>query len=127
MTPRDQRLWKQYQITDADYRRILEHQGGVCAICKCPPRSRNHCVDHDHKLGATRAAVRGVLCGRCNYLLGEWNDSLKKLQAAVAYMESPPAHAVLHVEGRAPLGDRAAPLPPPSFPTITVSTPPDGA
>ena len=60
-------LWHKYGIRLEDYERMLEAQGGVCAICAEPPaktrKNKGYLdVDHDHSSGATR----GLLCHRCN-------------------------------------------------------------
>jgi len=47
------------------YDRLLAEQGGVCAICGNPPKTRRLSIDHDHKTGA----VRGLLCFQCNRAL----------------------------------------------------------
>ena len=90
---------KQLGVTDADYTRMLEAQGGGCAICGNPPKSRRLHVDHDHRTGQ----VRGLLCFRCNralpdYVSAAWlrgaswyvrkgarNDALPWEQVAEAY------------------------------------------
>lgn len=66
----------------AQYDKMLAAQGGKCAICKRPPKSRRLAVDHDHKTGK----VRGLLCFRCNYrVVRKWKvDTLK---AVLAYLE----------------------------------------
>lgn len=63
-----------YDITPEEYDLMLFRQGGVCAICKQPETAfdkrilpiRSLAVDHDHENGN----VRGLLCGKCNFLLG---------------------------------------------------------
>lgn len=55
-------------VTDEQYERLLAAQGGGCAICGNPPKTRRLHVDHDHKTGA----VRGLLCYRCNRFLHSW-------------------------------------------------------
>lgn len=64
----------------------LNAQGGVCAICKTSLslNSRSTCVDHCHASGL----VRGVLCSRCNNLLGMAKDDVRVLRAAIDYLES---------------------------------------
>ena len=56
-----------------------KEQNGVCAICLCPPKRNGKkfrlVVDHDHKccLQAIKTCgkcVRGLLCHRCNTVLG---------------------------------------------------------
>lgn len=67
-------LKRVYKITLEDYQELFEVQGGVCAIChhsetNLDPKSgltRYLAVDHDHKTGR----VRGLLCRRCNQVLG---------------------------------------------------------
>jgi hypothetical protein len=64
---RSRQLKRRYGITVEDYDRMLEGQGGVCALCKetCSKGTRL-CVDHDHDSGR----VRGLLCDSCNRGLG---------------------------------------------------------
>lgn len=77
-----------YKITLEEYDRMLQVQGGVCAICeksesrrvlgKIVPLS----VDHDHKT----TAVRGLLCNSCNVGLSRFRDSVEILKAAIGYV-----------------------------------------
>jgi hypothetical protein len=55
-------------VTDDEYGRLLEAQGGGCALCNAKPKTRRLHVDHDHATGA----VRGLLCHRCNRALPTW-------------------------------------------------------
>lgn len=55
-------------VTDAEYQALLTLQGGGCAICHRPPKTRRLHVDHDHATGR----VRGLLCHRCNRNLPTW-------------------------------------------------------
>ena len=74
-------------ITGARYDAMLAAQGGVCAICGCPPsgKRRHLAVDHDHVTGN----VRGLLCTKCNTVLGHADDKKEILVAAIAYLELP--------------------------------------
>ena len=74
---------KQLGVTDADYARMLEAQGGGCAICGTPPKSRRLHVDHDHKTGN----VRGLLCYRCNRALPNYVTASWLVRAA-RYLDS---------------------------------------
>jgi hypothetical protein len=65
----------------AAYEARLAAQGGVCAICGRPPKTRRLDVDHEHKTGA----VRGLLCHRCNRNLPTW-VTLEWLKAATEYL-----------------------------------------
>jgi recombination endonuclease VII len=58
-------------FTAADYQERFHHQGGLCAICRLPPKKERLVVDHVHgHPGPFRASVRGLLCRRCNLWLG---------------------------------------------------------
>lgn len=73
-----------YGITIADYDRMLDGQGGMCAICgSTDPVDRSFNVDHDHKTGR----VRGLLCRWCNLLLGYAGDDTTRLDSAIEYLE----------------------------------------
>jgi hypothetical protein len=81
-------LWeykKNYGITPEAKRQIQESQGNKCAICErgfTKLRPRDAHLDHDHKDGF----VRGVLCRRCNMVLGQMGDDIRLFTAAVAYL-----------------------------------------
>jgi hypothetical protein len=79
---------KHYGISQDEYWRLYEAQGGVCAICG-QPETRIHKgtpahmqVDHDHETGA----IRGLLCGSCNTALGRFRDNPGLLQRALDYL-----------------------------------------
>lgn len=58
------KILRAYGLTLDDYDKLLALQGGVCAICLCPPKpGKAFNVDHCHETGA----VRGLLCFRCNF------------------------------------------------------------
>ena len=76
-----------YGLTYGEYARLLEFQGGTCAIPSCPATgaTKRLAVDHDHRTGQ----VRGLLCGPHNYeLLGKF---ARDLQAGLDYLANPPA------------------------------------
>lgn len=78
-----------YGITLEQYDNILEKQNGVCAICKCPETYklneivRRLSVDHDHETGK----VRGLLCVKCNSILGMVQDSKILLSETIIYLD----------------------------------------
>ena len=76
-----------YNMTPREYVVLLASQGHVCAICGNKPR-KGFAIDHQHK---SPAIIRGALCRACNTLLGSAHDDIKRLRAAAAYLESPPA------------------------------------
>lgn len=73
---------REYGITHDKFLAMLDAQGGVCAICKNGNGKRAMNVDHDHATGA----VRGLLCDRCNPMLGYARDDIAVLQTAIEYL-----------------------------------------
>jgi hypothetical protein len=72
-----------YGLSVEDYARMLERQGCACAICRTKdPGARSWHVDHDHATGV----VRGLLCHRCNLMLGHAKDSPSVLEAGAGYL-----------------------------------------
>ena len=67
------------------YERLFEEQGGVCAICHRPPKTRRLDIDHQH---TEPLRYRGLLCPRCNMFLREWM-SPSWLRTAADYLERP--------------------------------------
>ena len=72
-----------HNLPRGTYKRLLEQQGGACAICKDPPPpGRRLNVDHCH----STEQVRGLLCSRCNHGLGNFRDNIDFLFGAMAYL-----------------------------------------
>lgn len=82
----EKQLRKKYGIGFAEYDAMLERQKGVCAICSVTP-TRFLFVDHDH----ITDALRGLLCLRCNTLVGYLEKCAEHLTRAHAYIANPPA------------------------------------
>jgi hypothetical protein len=77
-------LKRTYGLMLEDYERLLEVQGGVCAICREPrPEERTLHVDHNHDTGE----IRGLLCFRCNNALGDMRESADFAQALLDYLD----------------------------------------
>lgn len=73
-----------YGLTVEQATAMLTEQGYRCAICRVRfVSSKSFHIDHNHETGA----VRGVLCTRCNFGLGQLKDSPVVLRAALAYLE----------------------------------------
>lgn len=83
---------RKYGITIEDYENLLKKQNGVCAICKKEDltieanslRLKGLCIDHCHKTGK----IRGLLCNRCNPMIGYSQDSIDNLLSAVEYLKA---------------------------------------
>lgn len=60
-------------------------QDGCCGICERPETDskRVMSLDHCHKTGH----IRGLLCTRCNFLLGFARDNVINLHAAIRYLD----------------------------------------
>lgn len=78
--------YKSKGITKAVYEQQLALQNGCCKICEKEFKSKRHCfIDHDHKTGA----YRGILCPKCNNLLGMSDDNIDILSKAIKYLTQP--------------------------------------
>lgn len=94
------RVQRVYGLTPGDYEALYEAQGGRCAICqRATGASKRLAVDHEHRLGFTRSATRGLLCSTCNQLLGWFRDDPELLIRAGLYLVNPPARPVLEHRG----------------------------
>lgn len=88
-----ERIYKmrsRYGIDADEYQRIHDAQGGVCAICGNAETSRHSsgavkslAIDHCHESGD----VRGLLCHRCNRVLGLLGDDPDLIRVAAEYVE----------------------------------------
>ena len=73
---------KMYGITEEEFILILKKQKNKCPICGEEYRKGFH-IDHCHKT----SKVRGILCGRCNSVLGFSRDSMEILKRAIKYLK----------------------------------------
>jgi len=76
---RDQDLRRYYGISQVEYDRLSDRQGGRCGICR---RDAALHVDHDHESGQ----VRGLLCHPCNTALGLFGEDPERLLAAAEWI-----------------------------------------
>lgn len=80
---RKYRLRREFNITVKQYEEMRTAQRGCCAICGGVNKNKRRlCVDHNHKTGV----IRGLLCNKCNTLIGCADDSIAVLEATVDYL-----------------------------------------
>jgi hypothetical protein len=83
---------RRHGITPEEVLNLVEEQGG-CKICKAtePGGTGYWHVDHDHKCCGDRFSCdncrRGILCNRCNLMLGMARDSKEILLLGSKYIE----------------------------------------
>lgn len=87
---REDALKHLYGITKEVLNQMYVNQEGCCAICSSPlslevsntKKGKAH-IDHCHTTGK----VRGLLCTKCNTLLGMAEDNTTTLYAAIQYLD----------------------------------------
>jgi len=86
----DRMLRKFYNgFTEVEYNEMSFKQSGTCRICcehetaKIKGTIKRLSVDHDHKTGK----VRGLLCNRCNHILGLLKDNAYIARRITQYLE----------------------------------------
>ena len=80
---REGHLRRTYGLTIDEYERLVDAQGGGCAICGDGPLDGQSLhVDHSGQI------VRGALCVRCNNGLGQFKDEPDLLTRAADYVAS---------------------------------------
>lgn len=79
-------LRKSYKLSLDDYKMLLLSQKSRCKICLTPAVKGQQFslrVDHCHKTGV----VRGLLCNRCNVVLGFVGDNIDVLKKMIQYLK----------------------------------------
>jgi hypothetical protein len=82
---------RKYNITTPEKLNMLKEQDECCSICKSEiefkkvvgNNTHTAVVDHCHETGV----VRGILCSRCNLMLGSVNDDKEVLINAARYLK----------------------------------------
>lgn len=75
--------WR-YGFTLVEYNAMFVAQGGVCAICGAERTDGKRLnIDHDHSTGR----IRGLLCDRCNMVLGSIHDDCELLTNSIKYLQ----------------------------------------
>lgn len=84
-TARRSYIKRTYGISLEDYEDLIIAQNSVCAICEKDLSSlsgRELHIDHCHDSGK----IRGILCSHCNVGIGNLNDDIDLLYAAIDYL-----------------------------------------
>lgn len=92
---RRERLVRERGTTVEQYDALLDSQNGCCAICGTDSPRTHHGfwqIDHDHACCPENHkrcgnCNRGLLCQRCNFGLGQFDDDPTRLRAAANYLE----------------------------------------
>lgn len=82
---REAMVFYTYGITPEELDALIEKQGGRCVICSGPPNgpgTRLH-IDHCHQTGR----VRGLLCAKCNTMIGLADNDPCRLRDAADYLK----------------------------------------
>ncbi len=81
---------RRYGISLESYEEMFRAQDGRCAACKQRETAKQKGrimllgVDHDHTTGK----IRGLLCNRCNRVLGLFRDNPDVIKRALDYVRS---------------------------------------
>ena len=82
-------LRQRYGICADEYQTILANQNNACPICEVEipdtigyKEKRVSVVDHNHETGE----VRGILCLKCNLVLGHARENTDILYKAIVYL-----------------------------------------
>jgi len=81
-------ILKKHNLTIKEYEEMLKQQYDKCAICGKPETIKQRgkiqalSIDHDHKTGK----VRGLLCSRCNVLLGFLHEDIHFILKIINYL-----------------------------------------
>ncbi len=91
-TTRQAHLRRKYSISLQNYEDILIAQGNKCKICGVnsnpDKRAGYFVIDHNHTTGD----IRGLLCTKCNALLGLAQDKEEILERAKQYLKESSKH-----------------------------------
>ncbi len=94
---RTKRLKDNYNLTPEEYELIEKYQSGLCFICsQTNPSGVRLSTDHRHRDGL----IRGLLCQRCNRVLGKiedprWKWGILELMMLIKYLTKNPATEAL--------------------------------
>lgn len=76
-----------YGINYDEYLKMIEFQENKCKLCgnifSDDRLGTKPAVDHCHKTNK----IRGILCGRCNLAIGNFDESLELMEKAIKYLK----------------------------------------
>lgn len=79
----DRWVTRKYGAEPGWYAKQLAAQGGVCSICGLVNENgKRLSVDHNHHTGK----VRGLLCHRCNFAIGQLGEDIDRLLRMRGYL-----------------------------------------
>ena len=81
-----------YNLTIEQYTELFNSQNGVCAICGAQEtKKQSLSIDHDHSCCAGAYScgrcIRGLLCHKCNSILGLARDGAELLLKSIDYLK----------------------------------------
>jgi len=84
---------RRHNLTITEYEKLFREHNGVCAICGEKETFRKHLsIDHNHNCCNSKKTcgkcIRGLLCSRCNQMIGMARDNTKILKSAIIYLET---------------------------------------
>lgn len=90
-------ICRRFNLTLEQYENMFKYHNDKCAICNKPETRKpknskkvyNLCIDHCHKNESKGIMkIRGLLCHKCNHMIGHANDDINILRRAISYLES---------------------------------------
>jgi hypothetical protein len=83
---KEYRTQHRYNITQEQYNELFDKQKGKCGICGKHQSELKKAlyIDHNHITGK----VRGLLCSKCNFGIGNLNDDINMLTQAITYLKN---------------------------------------
>lgn len=83
---KEHELRTKYNMTFEDFEKLKKDQSNSCAICGFKNDGNKAFfpfIDHCHSTNK----VRGLLCSKCNFGIGHFNDDIDLLKKAIRYLE----------------------------------------
>ena len=91
-TYRKYRIKKTYKLSLDDYDEMLKKQDSKCAICLIEQSELAHSLYVDHNRSCCSGSescgdcVRGLLCSKCNFGIGNFKDNETTMKSAIRYI-----------------------------------------